>query len=127
MKIFIIDDDQLSIFLTRHKLVLEGLDNIQDYLSAEEALEYISTCPVEDIPDIIFLDLNMPVLTGWEFLDALAPFESKIRNRCQIYILTSSLDISDTAHSKEYSIVSGLIHKPINCEDIKIIKDNVRN
>ena len=123
MKVFVIDDDHLSVFLTRHKLVLNGLsEDIESFLSAEEALDCLLNCSEENFPDLVFLDLNMPVLNGWEFLDALTAHESKFKERCSIYILTSSLDLSDTVRTKDYPMVTGLIHKPLQNEDIKAIK-----
>ncbi len=62
---------------------------------------------------------------GWEFLDALPPLELKLREKCSLYILTSSLDVGDMAKSQEYAIVSGFIHKPISPEDIKVIVQQV--
>ncbi|WP_347159845.1 response regulator [Pontibacter chitinilyticus] len=125
MKIFLIDDDSLSLFLTQRLLMLEGFKDIRTFLSAEEALEFLASSSVEEIPDVVLLDLNMPGMSGWEFLDALPPLDSKLRGKFSLYILTSSLDVSDTAKSQEYSIVSGLIHKPITPEDIKMIAQQV--
>lgn len=121
MKIFLIDDDPLSIFLTQHLLNLEELENIQTFLWAKDALAFLKNCTNEEIPAIIFLDLNMPDMSGWEFLDELVPLEPKLRGKCRIYILTSSLETSDNIRSQEYSLVYGLIHKPLSPEDIKLI------
>ncbi|MEJ8804260.1 response regulator [Pontibacter sp. H249] len=124
MRIFLIDDDRLSIFLTESMLALEGLTHkTKSYYSAEEALEALSSGGDDTIPNLIFLDLNMPVMDGWAFLDALAytQLNLKIQKKCRIYILTSSLDLSDTLRTKEYPLVSGLIHKPIKSEDIEFI------
>jgi CheY-like chemotaxis protein len=122
MKIFIIDDDQLSSFLTQYTLLLEDTQlSISIFFSGTEALEVLQTSEEELLPDIIFLDLNMPIMDGWEFLDALGAYAPAIRGRCRIYILTSSLDTTDTERAKEYAIVSGLIHKPLKSEDMALI------
>jgi CheY-like chemotaxis protein len=123
MKVFIIDDDELSTFLTKHWLVREGLcEEVQAFISAEEALATLQQCPDLLLPQVIFLDLNMPVMSGWEFLDALAPERERLKDRIRIYILTSSLDLHDEARSKDYDLVAAFIHKPIKPEDIQLIR-----
>ncbi|GEO03385.1 response regulator [Adhaeribacter aerolatus] len=122
MKIFIIDDDEVSIFFARHLLLLENAaPDITTFLCAEEALQTLQASAVPDLPDAIFLDLNMPIMDGWEFLEALAPIAQKITQNCRIFILTSSLDYSDILKIKDYPLVSGFIHKPIKQEDIQMV------
>lgn len=122
MKIFIIDDDQLSVHLTRTILTLEGItQDITAFLSAGEALEVLNANNDMDMPAVILLDLNMPEMDGWDFLDALQPLELPLNNKCKIFILTSSLDPADTERAAGYSVVAGFIQKPLNSEDIKAI------
>ena len=122
MKILIIDDDQASIFLTKLILSFEGFSqNVEAFHDSDEALKHLLNAESDEIPEIILLDLNMPVYSGWDILDAIAPFEEKFKDRCNIYILTSSLDTTDMVKSKSYSTVSGFIHKPITNEDINMI------
>ena len=119
MKIFIIDDDPLSVFLTENMLILEdGTHEITTFLSGKEALEALYTANEAAIPEWIFVDLNMPIMDGWGFLDALAPIAHLLCKTCSIYVLTSSINIADAHRIKEYPFVSGLIQKPIRSEDI---------
>ena len=127
MKILIIDDEQVSIFIALRMLSLNKLSgNVHAFLSAQEALNSIEKCLIKDVPDVILLDLNMPVMNGWEFLDALAPKWASLMNKCRIYVLTSSLDYLDKIRADEHPMISGLIHKPIKSEDIKLLLSQLK-
>ncbi len=123
MKIFIVDDEEMSIFLTKRMLSLEGVkEEVYSFLSAEEAFASIANGQQEDWPAVVLLDLNMPVMDGWQFLDAVESLGESFREKCRIYILTSSLDLSDVARVVSYPVVAGYIHKPINEADVDKIK-----
>lgn len=121
MKVFLIDDEKVHLFLTRKKLVSEGISEDKDiysFLFAKEALSSLSECSEEELPDVVLLDINMPEMNGWQFLDAIAPFESRLKERCRIYIVTSSLTLSDETRATENPLVSGFIRKPISNVDL---------
>lgn len=122
MKVFIIDDEQVSIFLVRGMLELEGIaEGVEAFMSAVEALQALIERNKENRPDVILLDLNMPVMDGWQFLDTIRTFEPGFMGKCKVYILTSSLDHSDLLRVQNYPDVAGYLHKPISSEDIKKI------
>jgi CheY-like chemotaxis protein len=122
MKTYLIDDDDLAIYLTEQLLRTEGFSNcICTFQSAQEALEKL-VGRGQAVPQVVFLDLNMPLMDGWQFLDALAPYQEMLRGTCHIYILTSSLALKDLEKSKEYELVAGLIHKPLDSEEIRAIQ-----
>ena len=126
MKTYLIDDDDLGIYLTEQLLRAEGFSNcISTFQSAVDALETLVKEKKVAAPDVVFLDLNMPVMNGWEFLDALTPYQQELQGRCHIYILTSSLALSDMEKAKEYNLVAGLIHKPIDSEEIRAIRSHL--
>jgi CheY-like chemotaxis protein len=126
MKTYLIDDDHMAIFLARHLLQSEGFSTaISAFESAEAALAELLTHKPEDLPRVIFLDLNMPVMNGWQFLEALAPHAATLRGRCTIYILTSSLALADLEKSKRYQLVEGLIHKPLDRSELRAIRDQL--
>lgn len=122
MKVFIIDDEQISVFLTRGMLALEGFTSgIETFMPALEALQALTERKKENMPDVILLDLNMPVMDGWQFLDTIRAFEPGFMDKSKVYILTSSLDHSDLVKAQNYPAVAGYFNKPISIQDIKKI------
>ena len=108
-----VDDD--PIFLTLAELAIKKeRSNVEIFkaFNGEEAIEFLSK---EDV-DTIFLDLNMPVMNGWEFLDEFAGTESSSN---KIFILTSSIDPSDRKRAEENPLVSSMLEKPLNKEKIE--------
>ena len=105
--IILVDDQPIANFITRKLLEVEGYNkDILDFTNPEEALTYL-----EDKQNtLIFLDLNMPEMNGWEFLDYL---KSKSQQH-KIIILTSSTSTVDQNKAKEYDSVIKYVEKPLN-------------
>ena len=126
MHIVLIDDDYISIFLTTKLLQRENFtDNITSFQLPQEAVYYLQNTLPDQVPDVILLDLNMPIMSGWDFLDAIKPFESQLAGRCSIYILTSSLAPSDKLKAEEYSLVTSVIPKPLDGPKLQAIRAQV--
>jgi CheY-like chemotaxis protein len=122
MLTYLIDDDTVSLFLTEQMLRLEGfMAPIIPFAGAEEALVYLLPRLSSEPPEFIFLDLNMPGMDGWDFLDVLAPHAHALQGRCSIYLLTSSLALVDTEKATSHALVRGIIHKPLDEEEIRTI------
>ena len=112
-KILLVDDD--PIFLTLAELALKKeRSDLQIYkaFNGEEAIDFLAT----EVVDAIFLDLNMPVMNGWEFLEAYANMKPESN---KIFILTSSIDPSDKKRATENPLVSIMLEKPLNKEKIE--------
>ncbi|GHA55265.1 response regulator [Pontibacter akesuensis] len=119
-KVFIIDDDEVSVFLTEMTLATENFALRYDtFLNPTDALELLLPLLTEEnrscLPDIVFLDLNMPFMSGWDFLETLQPYSHLLQGNCKIYILSSSVDAYEMERAKNYSLLTGFLHKPI-CE-----------
>ncbi|MEM6841766.1 MAG: response regulator [Bacteroidota bacterium] len=112
MRVFIIDDNQIDLLISR-KLLLKNSTNIdvKEYSQARQALDDMKAAQ-EEHPDLILLDLNMPIMDGWGFLDGLK--DAQIQSGFKVYVLTSSLDDRDRTRAQNYQMVEGYLTKPLN-------------
>lgn len=121
--IYIIDDDDIFVFVLRK--LLQKSKRFDEVINIGNGLEAIDLLVNEfetnkKLPDIIFLDLNMPVLDGWQFLDQVEklPFKELLR----IYIISSSIDVKEIEKSKTYSTVKSFVSKPLTLEWLNGVK-----
>ena len=118
-KIYLVDDQPISNFITKKLLELEGInENVRDFTNPQEALSLV----VDEEDALVFLDLNMPVMNGWDFLDALKTRNSKLR----IIILTSSTSMVDQEKAKEYPCVIKYMVKPMNKQKFSELSDHLK-
>jgi CheY-like chemotaxis protein len=123
MLTYLIDDESISLFLAEQVLRQQGVTSpIRPFGGAEEGLHFLVTNLPTEVPDVILLDLNMPRMNGWEFLEALGPHAGALAGRCHIYILTSSLALADTTRAKDFALVRGIIHKPLDEDEVQSIR-----
>ena len=114
-KIVIIDDDPPNNYLCELmiKLHFPNMD-IQCFTNPVEGLAFVQSLELDQSTTIL-LDLNMPEMNGWQFLDELQKQQPKSR----LYILTSSINPLDEEKAAEYNCVSGYLSKPITAENIQ--------
>lgn len=119
-----IDDDPITLLLI--KMVITKTTFAKEIITAksgEEAIIYFENFEVNEAknyPEVIFLDLNMPVMGGWEFLDNFTQKNLPIVfKNTKVYILSSSIDPLDIEKAKTYPIVIDFISKPITKEKLE--------
>ncbi len=116
-RFLIVDDDPHNNILT--KIVLKkilGEVLVQDFVAPEKGLEYIrseSSRNPEGEKTVLLLDINMPNITGWEFLDIFETMDDRTKSQYDIYILSSSIDPRDIKKAKENPLVIDFIEKPL--------------
>ena len=122
----IIDDDLIYQFLIKEEIEYTNMvSKIMFFNNGEKALQFIENTlnnnKIDILPDIIFLDINMPVMDGWEFLEAYAQIKPKVEKKIVIYMVSSSTDIRDLDRAKSISEISDYIIKPVLGSQLKSI------
>lgn len=121
-KVLLIDDDAISNFLSKSMIEKSGVfEKVEVFNSAVKALDYLKKQETEkeDFPEVILLDVMMPVMDGFAFLDELIRFESDSSKKVKVCMLTSSLDPKDKQQADSYPQVIDFMSKPINQEKIR--------
>lgn len=117
-RFLLVDDDPLHNSLSKMVLKKSFEEvHINVFTIPEDGLEFIESEPSHNPPDgktTLFLDINMPTISGWEFLEEFELFDASIKEQYNIYILSSSVDRSDRNRAKENPLVVDFIEKPLN-------------
>jgi len=121
INMLVIDDDDINIFII--KKVIEKTGYEVDMISKSNgqlAVDYLTsiTSNVEIFPHIILVDINMPILNGWEFLEAYEKLNI-VRPKVYLYMLSSSVYEYDIEKAKGFKSVNGFISKPLTIERLK--------
>ena len=132
--ILCVDDDPITLMLC--KMVIAKSSFASEIITAqngEEALNYFDDLKLNNLgaeikkyPSLVFLDLNMPVMDGWEFLDHFSKEEytSAFKNT-KVIVLSSTIDPNDIGKSKTYSMVLDFLSKPITKEIVENLKEKL--
>ena len=119
--IILVDDDPINNLINRRLISkLKLTPQIEEFLEAEQAIERIRKIDNEK-SILIFLDINMPVMNGWDFLNEIEPFVAK--QNTIIFLLTSSLNKQDMDKATQFSLIEKYLSKPISKEMLTEIKE----
>ena len=124
--ICVIDDDQIYQLIIK-KVVerTEEFESVCFYSDGLDACEDFKS-PKYELPEIILLDINMPQMDGWQFLDCLISSKPDFDKETAIYIVSSSIAYSDRTKAESYTQVSGFLSKPLSVEKLKEIASKHR-
>lgn len=124
VSILLVDDDEInnfiSIKLIKKALVSSDIKACLNGKFAIDELQKMKESSATDLPDYILLDINMPLMNGWEFLDEYKRLNIDPEGKSKIYIISSSVFSNDINRAKSYQpIVKDFISKPLNIEKIR--------
>lgn len=117
----LIDDDRATTFFNRYLLLKHGaFKNVKTLQGGMEALDYLKNLDqkLNIKPDLIFLDINMPFMSGWDFLREFARLGNEIKENIKIIMLSTSSDPRDLERAGENKYVNDFINKPLTQFDI---------
>lgn len=123
--VMLIDDDYATNYL--HQLFLEESGRVENILIAKSADEALTSLKEglsdNQIPEIIFLDINLPAKNGWEFIDEYSEIVGDAANVSKVIMLSTSENPRDMEKSKEYKLIKEYRIKPLSVDIINEIVD----
>ena len=121
-KLVVIDDDPIDHFVMKHALRGNDYFDTTTYtIDGALVLDYIeeNKSTPDKLPDVIILDLNMPIFSGWDFLERFQEMSSGISKNIKVHVLTSSIMPADKENAEQYPFVRSFISKPLESAEIK--------
>jgi len=125
--IWVVDDDPIYQIIA-NKIIKKSelFSTVFTFKNGKEAIDAFkdSLEKKHKLPNIILLDINMPIMDGWEFMEEIKTLSINTEKKVIIYIVSSSIAIEDKIKSKTYPIILGYLSKPINTSDLQLIATN---
>jgi CheY-like chemotaxis protein len=117
--VMIIDDNLVDLYIISRMVTQNNFGkNVLHYTEAQEAMKYLQENQdnISKLPEIIFVDIYMPLMSGFEFMEVYDKLSTTLKNYCKTYIISSTIDNEDIARSSNNKNVVSFHVKPITKE-----------
>lgn len=117
----LIDDDEIYLFSVKKVIEVNKLsERVLEFRNGQEAIDFFvqSSNNQHDLPDVIFLDINMPVMNGWEFIEEFKKIRPLLSKDIMLYVVSSSVDKTDVDRARSFSNVNDYLIKPITASQL---------
>lgn len=118
-RIVLVDDDPIIQFVHLRIIKKYTAQTVMQFENGAEALTYFTGKDGSATQHLVLLDINMPVMDGWEFLDAV--YENGLNDTMSVIVLTSSVDILDMEKAKNYGNIISFVQKPLTTDKVATI------
>ena len=126
--VMLVDDNDIDNFVNRKTIEAIGFaEKIEAHINPETALEFLQMLEKggeqmkKDAPQIIFLDINMPLMDGFEFVKKFEKLNEATKKNIRIILLSSSMNPADREHAKEFKSIHSFVSKPLSREQLQKI------
>ncbi|MDB5149909.1 MAG: response regulator [Mucilaginibacter sp.] len=125
--IWIVDDDSIYVYGLKKLIGIKELNTrLSHFINGQEAINALKKAKEDhQLPDVILLDINMPVMDGWEFMNEFANLKPQTGKNITVYIMSSSIDLNDIHRAKNISEVSDYLFKPVRTSQLIKIFDSM--
>jgi len=123
LNFIVVDDSKLDCFIAEKIIKNTGIsETIKSFLQAPEALDYIKSIPAgEHMRTIMLVDIQMPVMNGFEFVEAFEKLPQEIIQHYTIYIISSSINENDLSRVHNYATVKQFLNKPLTSNNLAVL------
>ena len=128
INIFVIDDDDIYQFTTGVTLKsIPSVKSIKNFYDGAEAMDHILEHLNDEsqLPDLVLLDINMPVMDGFQFMEEFIEVLPKLNKEVKVYMVSSSLDSIDMKKAKRIDAITDYLIKPVNSMNLKEIVSKI--
>lgn len=129
MRILLVDDDRIFLMICEKLIRLTQFSQDVDVcMNGQEAIDYLldKSDKGSDLPDVILLDINMPILNGWDFLDEFVHWSTSKDISIPVIIISSTVHSVDTQRAMEYNCIKGFYTKPLSLDDMESMKEKIK-